>query len=455
VPQLSNEQLAEVEGLKQKLESALKENILLPPPDDYNVLFFTNRILAIDPANAQATEARNRLAEELQQKADVAYAREDWLEAEKQYRSLALIFPNDIPIGERLNDISRKIDESVKDRERRVQEWTAKADAALKNGVLLPPEKDNALEAIRNIQRLDRKSAYVQGAMAQLRDALQTRGDSKMNSGDWLGARNQFRLILQYFPDDSYSKSRLEQAEAKAGESARAEQERLEQQQEEQRSRQEVENLHRAALATFQAGDFAKALTLWQDYLKRSPQSTEAYFYQGAIFVELKQLDSAILNFERCVSLTPENGLAHLNLGILYDHHRNDPARAIEHFKKLLDLGGVDRYTPDRLRSMIQDLQDRIDLVAVEKKTFPVEHRHAFSSCRGHLRVTSQGVEYRTGETDHSFYEAWAKVRNWSVDGEEVSLRLDNNRKFNFRLLNGSDAAVVRRLLSQRGPASR
>jgi len=455
VPQLSNEQLAAVEELKRKLESALKENILLPPPEDYNVLYFLKQILAIDPADAFAVDMRNKVVEGIQQRADLAYAKEDWLEAEKQYRSLALIYPDDVSIGERLTDIGAKIDESLKDRERRIQELTDKAEAALKAGNLLPPEEDNALDAIRSIQRLDRRSAYARGALVQLREALQTQGDSKMNSGDWIGARNQYRLVLQYFPDDSYSKSRLEQAEAKVVETARAEREDLARQQEEKQGQLEREDLHRAAISAFQAGDYAKSQKLWQDYLKREPDNAEAFFYLGAISLERKQLDTAILNFERCVAGNPRNALAHLNLGILYDHHRNDPVRAIEHFKIVLDLGGVDRYTPERLRSMIQEIQERMDLAALEKRVFAVEHKHVFSSCRGHLRVTAQGVEYRTAETDHSFYETWPRIRTWSVDGDEVSLKLENNKNYNFRLQNLGEANLIFKLFSQWARASR
>lgn len=453
VPQLTNEQLAEVEELKKKLEGALKEGILLPPPEDYNALYLANRILAIDPANSFASEAKNKIAEELQQKADAAYAGEDWLAAEKHYRNLALVFPDDVAINQRLSDIGEKIEESMKDRERRVQEWIDKVEAAFKADALLPPEKDNALDAIRNIQRLDRRNAYARDALARLREALQTRADGRMSSGDWAGARNQFRQILQYFPEDAYSKSRLEQAEARLAESTRAEQERLARQQEEQRSKQEIETLRRSALAAYHAGEHARSLSLWQEYLKRQPNTAEAYFYLGATYLEQNQLDSAILNFERCVSLAPDDAMAHLNLGILYDRHRNDLGRALEHLRKVLDLGGVEKYPPERLRAIIKELQDRIEMVAMEKKVFPVEHKHVFSSCRGHFRISSQGLEYRTSETDHSFYEAWGKVTSWSVDGDQISLRLANNRRYNFRLLNKGDAELVLRLMTRWGPA--
>ena len=157
VPQLSNEQLAEVETWRKKLESAQSENILLPPPDDYNVLYFAQKILAIDPANSYAIEVKAKLAETVRQLAEFAYAREDWLEAEKQYKNLALLFPNDAAVEGRLADVAARLDASTKDREKQIQDWIERADAAIKAGSLLPPEKDNALDAIRSIQRLDRK----------------------------------------------------------------------------------------------------------------------------------------------------------------------------------------------------------------------------------------------------------------------------------------------------------
>jgi len=158
--------------VEKKLDAAQKENILLPPPDDYNVLYFANQILVIDPANSYAVEVKAKLAESLRHSADLEYAREEWIEAEKQYKNLALIYPDDISINERLTDIAAKIDESLKDRETQIAGWKAKAEAALSSGNLLPPAKDNALDAIRTIQRLDRKNEYPPRALVQLKEIL-------------------------------------------------------------------------------------------------------------------------------------------------------------------------------------------------------------------------------------------------------------------------------------------
>ena len=455
VAQLTNEQLAMIEDWRKKMDGALKENILLPPPDDYNLLYFANKILEIDPANAYALDAKSKLADGIRRAADVAYAREDWLEAEKQYKNLALLFPDDISINERLSDLAAKIEASVKDREKQLQEWREKAEAAFKAGTLVPPEKDNALDALRNIQRLDKKNTYARSGMLRLKETLQNRGDTKVASNDWQGARNDFRIVLQYFPDDIYGKARLAMVEAKLRELAQIEMQRVRRTQlEEQQLRQRIGNLRQSALTSYRSGAYQRAVSEWQEYLKHEPNSDEAYFYIGACYLEQKQFDTAILNYEKALALNPRNVLAHVTLGILYDQHRNDTARAEEHLRRARELGGVEKYTPERLQVMIQDLQNRLQLESLQKTPFPVEHKHVFSSCRGTLRVSDRGIEFRTTETDHSFFEEYGNLRTFSIDGDELSVRTHNNKKYNFRFLNPGDGDRVRRVAARHTPVT-
>jgi tetratricopeptide (TPR) repeat protein len=376
--------------------------------------------------------------------AELAYAREDWLESEKQYKNLALLYPNDISVGERLADVAAKLDASVKDREQLIQDWKAKADAALKIGSLVPPDKENALDAIRNIQRLDKNNSYVREAFAHLKELLQNRGDTKIAASDWQGARNDFQIMLRYFPEDTYSKGRLAIVEGKLADLAQLEQQRLQRSNEEQQSRQKIVSLRQAALSSYRSGSYQKAIAEWQDYLKIEPNSDEAYFYIGASYQDQKQLDTAILNFEKCLSLNANNVLAHLNLGMLYDYHRNNFKQAEEHLRKAKELGGAEKYSPERLQSMIQDIQDRAQASAVLNTPFPVEHKHTFSSCRGSIQLTEEGIEFRTAETDHSMYESFRGLRAFDLKGSELSIRTRNNKRYNFHFFNDADAARIR-----------
>jgi tetratricopeptide (TPR) repeat protein len=450
IPQLSNEQLAEVESLRKKLETAEKENILLPPPDDHNVLYFANRILAIDPANHYATEKKAKLGETIRRLAELAYAREDWLEAEKQYKNLELFFPDDLSIAERLVDVADKLDESLKDREKQIQEWMAKADRAMEQGDLIPlDKKDNALDAIRNIQRLDKNNWYVREAIARLKRLLQNRGDEKIAMSDWQGAREDFSQILRYFPEDDYSKKRLSLVEDRLSEIARQEQERIRRLNEEKQTKQRISSLRQSALNSFRQKQYEKCISQWEEYLKFEPDSDEAYFYMGASYQNLKQLDTAILNFEKCLSLNPDYVLAHLNLGILYDYHRDNFQQAEEHLSKAKELGGAEEYTPERLQSMIRDLRDRAQASLVMKQLFPVEHKHTFSSCRGNIRFSEEGMEYRTTDTDHSFYEEYKGLRDFKIEGNELSIKTRTNKNYNFVFLREGDAERIRAWISR------
>ncbi|MDR0311296.1 MAG: tetratricopeptide repeat protein [Acidobacteriota bacterium] len=439
VPRLSEEQLAEIAGLSEKLKLAQKENILLPPPEDYNVLYFADKILAIDPADSGAIAAREQVADSLRRQAELAYARENWAESAKQYERLALLYPDDDSIEAILEDVSDRIAASAKDREELIENWRARAEAAMKVGSLTPPDKDNALDAIRNIQRIDKNNAYARSALSRLREQLQDRGDVKIAAQDWAGARSDFQRLLQYFPEDKYGKTRLSELSAKLDEAAK----RAEAAKTEQLSRQKIAALRQSALDLFGSKAYAKSIAAWNEYLKFEPKSDEAWFYIGASYQNEEQYDQAIANFEKCLELNPGHVLAHLNAGLLYNHTKNFKA-AEEHFLKAKELGGADAYTPQRIDETLRNLRERARVDEMSKQAIYVEHRHTLSSCRGALYFSGEGVEFRTTETDHSFYEAYKGIREFNIEGGALTIRTAMNRRYNFRFLNQDDAARVR-----------
>ncbi len=443
IPQLSNEERAEVEALWKKLESAQEENILFPPPSDYNVLYFADKILSIDPANDDALQVKEGLAETVRRLAEFAYAREDWAESEKQHQYLALLLPDDPSIQERLAEIEVKREESLREREKQIEALRLKAEAAIERDSLVPPDKDNALDAILSIQRLEKSNRYARGALARLRELLQDRGDKKIAASDWRGAHTDFRRVLQYFPEDKYSKERLAEVETELEKLKKVEQQKIRRVAEERESRQKVATLRSAALESFRTGYYQKSISEWEEYLKLQPDSDEAYFYIGASYQDQKQLDRAIHYFEKCLSINSDNTLAHLNLGILYDYHRGNLEQAEVHLRKAMELGGVERYDPKRLQSMIEELQNRRRVNSILKMLFPVEHKHTFSSCRGNLRFTEDGMEYRTSETDHSFYVEFSGLKAFEIEDGKLFIRTRNNKNYNFRFLNYGDAARI------------
>jgi hypothetical protein len=93
---------------------------------------------------------------------------------------------------------------------------------------------------------------------------------------------------------------------------------------------------------------------------------------------------------------------------------------------------------------MIQDLQDRGKVNSMLKVPFPVEHKHTFSSCKGTIQFTEEGLEFRTSETDHSFYEPYKGFRAFAIQGSELAIKTRANKKYSFRFINAADAERVR-----------
>jgi tetratricopeptide (TPR) repeat protein len=211
----------------------------------------------------------------------------------------------------------------------------------------------------------------------------------------------------------------------------------------EQQSRKKSAALRQSALDFFKSGEYEKSIAEWYEYLKLEPKSDEAWFYIGANYQNLEQMDAAITYFEKCLELNPNHILAHLNAGRLSDHNKNFKA-AEEHFLKTKELGGTDKFTPERLDEMLKDLKTHARADEMSKLAISVEHRHAFSSCRGALYFGSEGMEFRTGETDHSFYEAYKGMQEFTVEDVSLTLRTLRNRKYTFRFINPEDAARVR-----------
>jgi len=60
------------------------------------------------------------------------------------------------------------------------------------------------------------------------------------------------------------------------------------------------------------------------------------------------------------------------------------------------------------------------------------------------MLFTEDGIEFRTTETDHSFYESYKGLRAFDLKGSDLSLKTRSNKKYNFHFFNAEDAAHIR-----------
>ncbi|WP_298320177.1 tetratricopeptide repeat protein [uncultured Aquimarina sp.] len=77
--------------------------------------------------------------------------------------------------------------------------------------------------------------------------------------------------------------------------------------------------------------------TLWLDVTQKSPNNGRGLMNYGLTHMAKGNYESALLYFNKALKLLPNYYVLHINLGILY-HSTNNESKAIEHFKKALNL---------------------------------------------------------------------------------------------------------------------
>jgi len=140
------------------------------------------------------------------------------------------------------------------------------------------------------------------------------------------------------------------------------------------------------ALLLMQSGDYQAALPLLLDFIDKNPELAGPYInlgiaYQytdqdeaamkalkkaielnpatasahhqlGILYREQGDFESALSAYDKSLQLDAGYALAHRNIGILYDLYLGQPALALEHYKKYLELAAepdpsVDRWLVD------------------------------------------------------------------------------------------------------------
>lgn len=445
---LSAEEKARIQVLREKMEEALNGGRVFPPPEGDNALAYANDILQIEPANSFALETKYRMAEDLQSGLETALRKKAWSNAESQIRKLMLLYPEDVHVKERLAEVQGRL---AAERQQRIALLKQRTEEALGSGNLVEPEARSAWKYLSDLRGLEVEPEYVAEAQQRIQQKLKERAESLVSSQSWEAARDQYRLYLRYFPGDSAAGNRLAELERQMEAARLAQAQQRQQQQEAEARKSRASSLRQSGADAYQAGNFDRAIGELRQAIELEDSHSEAYFFLGASLVEKRRLPEAIAAFERCVQINPRYTLAYLNLGILYERVRKDYPRAIEYLTKVRELGGVGEYTSDRLTQMIGTLQAGIQSAELESSPIPAQHRHAFGSCAGFLRVSasSGNLSYETNESDHGFTARFADLRSTSMKGDRLEFRWDGKR-YQFRVLNEDQAEYLRRLMAER-----
>ena len=67
-------------------------------------------------------------------------------------------------------------------------------------------------------------------------------------------------------------------------------------------------------------------------------QKQALYQELGAAYTQAKAYNLAIKAFEKALEQNPKDSQVHYNLGLLYQHYKNDTSKAVYHLKQCLKL---------------------------------------------------------------------------------------------------------------------
>lgn len=109
-------------------------------------------------------------------------------------------------------------------------------------------------------------------------------------------------------------------------------------------------------IAYRQAGEPQAALAALDKAVEINPAGAEAHLQRGILYREQGDFHAALTAYEQALKLRPDYALAHRNIGILYDLYLQQPAKALPHYKRYMQLADGDDKT---VNGWIVDLERR------------------------------------------------------------------------------------------------
>ena len=102
-----------------------------------------------------------------------------------------------------------------------------------------------------------------------------------------------------------------------------------------------VDALTQRAMEDYRRGNFLAARNELRQALKEAPQSDTLWRYLGQTEAQLDDIDSAITDFQKSLSLAPMNAETHFNLGLLF-RRKGETKDALEMYRRGLALDAND-----------------------------------------------------------------------------------------------------------------
>lgn len=157
-------------------------------------------------------------------------------------------------------------------------------------------------------------------------------------------------------------------------------------------SDEEIRNLQNTATESLKAGDYQRAVKMFEEIVSHRPRFADVYNLLGQAYHGLGRLDDAIRSFEKSLQLNPLYTEAALNLAVtLFDIGRYEEANAVQERiqkEKRTSQSGHDEYAMKKLANMHAEIGDAYRALGM--------HEHASEEYIKALHLAPQFPDVRT-----------------------------------------------------------
>lgn len=105
------------------------------------------------------------------------------------------------------------------------------------------------------------------------------------------------------------------------------------------------------------AGDYEGALNELKVAVKLAPNFSEAYNNMGIVYMRMSLFEDAKKSFEKAIAINQKNAEVYFNMGILMDDYFTDTEKALENYRKYIEVKGKDIKNSDRVYTYIETIE--------------------------------------------------------------------------------------------------
>ena len=188
------------------------------------------------------------------------------------------------------------------------------------------------------------------------------------------------------------------------------------------------------AVQFFKQRDYSAVIEELNLAAEKLPGDPEVFYMRGRSYLETKQINRAIRDLRKAVSIVSSNARYHLYLGTAFESG-NNWGEAAKHISRAGSLGGYGDLKTEDLEAKAAYLELMQQLEDSTPVSSDVEHDHFIGHCTGILEMTSSTLAYRPEEKpEHAFEFPILDLISVEVRVQELRLVLPGNESFNFKL---------------------